>query len=180
MTVERGRILSDRTIAIQDGTSGIYVRLAREDGSTPVRGDIIRVHRRTGRSVRQLEIRPVAASDVAAIGSGGSPEPRALNGSSVDESTEGSLAATTSVVVAADRRKSGAISVTVRDDTGEYRVYLHAGHGVSKGDVARGRRLSVVGLVGQRASRSGKDDGHRIWPRDAGDVTSRRPAEPQA
>ena len=180
VTVERGRILGDRTIALVDRTGGIFVRLPRDGAPDVVRGDLVRVAGVLAAPYGNLEVRPDDATDIVGVGTGALPDPVALDGSAIGEAHEGVLATASGVIVAANRRQSGAVSIALRDDTGEFRVYLHAGHGVANSDLARGRRLSVVGLVGQRASRSGGTDGHRVWPRDAADVISRKRSDPGA
>jgi DNA/RNA endonuclease YhcR with UshA esterase domain len=180
VVVEPGRILGDRTIVIQEGDSGIAVRLLVDTDLRPQRGDILQVQGELAQPYGNLEIRPARSSDVTRIGSGGLPEPLALDGRQLDETTEGILGRVSGTIIETARRSSGAVSILLRDDTGDFRVYLHAGHGVSRSDLTKGRRLRAVGIVGQRASRTGTADGYRLWPRGSADVASDRGDDPRA
>ena len=65
--VEPGRILGDRTIVIQEGGSGIAVRLLVDTELRPQRGDILQVRGELAQPYGNLEIRPTEASDITRI-----------------------------------------------------------------------------------------------------------------
>ena len=75
-----------------------------------------------------------------------------------------------------DRRSSGALSLRVRDAAGEATVYAHAEIGLDRALVERGDRVRATGIVGQRASRTGSPDGHRLWLRGRADIDATPPA----
>jgi DNA/RNA endonuclease YhcR with UshA esterase domain len=171
VTVQPGRILGDRTLVIQDDSGGIAVRVPMGITHDQLsRGVILRVSGSLADPYGNLELRPEDPAELSLIGSGGLPEPIRLDSSGVSEAVEGSLAAITAVLVDIDRSSSGAISLTVRDERGDARVYAFAPVALDAGSLERGQRLRVTGIVGQRASRSGAADGHRLWPRAQGDV----------
>ncbi len=171
LTVQTGRILGDRTIAIQDETGGIAVRLPVEmAGAALERGSIIEVRGELAAPYGNLELRPDAAADIVVHGAGGLPEPMTLDSAGVGEDTEGILASFTGTIIEIERRSSGALSVKARDDVGEGLVYAHAEIGLDRALFDRGDRIRATGIVGQRASRTGAADGYRLWPRGRADI----------
>jgi hypothetical protein len=171
VTVGAARVLGERKIAIQDDSGGIFVRLPAGFPLADVpRGAIVQVSGTLAAPYGNLELRPDDASDVSIIGSGGLPAPTVLKSDAIAEAREGQLATLIGTVVSIDRRSSGALSVAVRDDKGTARVYIHAPLGIERTEIAKRQRMRFTGIVGQRASRSGADDGHRIWPRGRADI----------
>ncbi len=134
------------------------------------RGTIVQVGGSLAAPYGNLELRPDDAGDIVVIGSGGLPEPIRLDSSGLVESAEGSLAVITATLVDLDRYSSGAVSMLLRDDQGEARVYAFAPIQAQPTWLKRGQRLRVTGIVGQRASRTGASDGHRLWPRGQADL----------
>ncbi len=171
VTVQPGRILSERTFVMQDESGGIAVRLPSgyPVASLP-RGTIVQVGGSLADPYGNLELRPDSDSDISVIGSGGLPEPLVLDSARVAESAEGLLATLSATLVDIDRYGSGAVSLTVRDDRGDVRVYAFGPIGLDPSALTRGQRLKVTGVVGQRASRTGEPDGHRIWLRSQADL----------
>ena len=171
VTVEPGRLLNERTMVIQDGSAGIFVRLPEGYPAVEVpRGRIVQVRGELSAPYGNLEMRPLDASDVTAMGSGGLPAPLTLHSQDIDEDVEGQLAKLDSTVVLVDGRSGGAFAITVRDEQGTAQVYVHAALGLDPATVQRGQQMTVTGIVGQRASGVGAADGYRIWPRDASDI----------
>ncbi|HZW01150.1 MAG TPA: hypothetical protein VFF55_06230 [Candidatus Deferrimicrobium sp.] len=168
-------------MAIQDGTAGVFVRLP--DGypiAEMPRGRIVQVHGELSAPYGNLEIRPLDAAGVVAIGSGGLPTPVPVTSQGIDEASEGLLATGGGIVVLVERGTGGSFSVTVRDDEGTARVYVHAALGLDAASVQRGQHLEVTGIVGQRASGAGAADGYRLWPRDGADIEVAISAPPAA
>ncbi len=171
VTVQPGRILGDRTLVIQDESGGIAVRLPHDSAADSLaRGSIMRVTGVLADPYGNLELRPNEGGSIAIIGSGGLPEPLLLDAARIDEASEGSLATITATLVDVDRYDSGAISMLVRDDSGDARAYVFAPLELDPSSLTRGQRLRFTGIVGQRASRSGATDGHRLWPRGRSDI----------
>jgi hypothetical protein len=171
VTVQPGRILGDRTLVVQDAGGGIAVRVPMGYPHDELaRGAILLISGSLADPYGNLELRPEDPADLSVIGSGGLPEAIRVDSSGIGEATEGSLAAITATLVDIDRSSSGAISLTVRDERGDARVYAFAPVELDAASLERGQRLRVTGIVGQRASRSGAPDGHRLWPRALADV----------
>jgi len=171
VTVQPGRILGDRTFVIQDDSGGIAVRLPV--GYAPdrlSRGAIVQVDGILADPYGNLELRPARAADISPIGSGGLPDPRPLDASGFSETSEGLLATVTATLTDIDRYSSGAVSLTVSGKKGSTRVYVFGPIGLDRESLSRGQRIRATGIVGQRASRSGAADGHRLWPRGAADL----------
>jgi len=128
VTVQPGRILGDRTLAIQDASGGIAVRLPTgHDGSGLARGTIVRLSGTLAAPYGNLEIRLSGADDVVVFGSGGLPQALPLDSGGLKEANEGVLATITGTLDDIDRYSSGAISLALRDDKGIARVYGHRG-----------------------------------------------------
>ena len=171
VTAEPGRLLSERTLVIQDGSAGIFVRLPEGYPSADVpRGRIVQVRGELSAPYGNLEMRPLDAADVTPMGIGGLPAPLALHSQDLDEDAEGLLARLTSTIVLVEARSGGAFAVTIRDEQGTAQVYVHAGLGLDPAAIERGQQLTATGIVGQRASGVGAADGYRLWPRDASDI----------
>jgi DNA/RNA endonuclease YhcR with UshA esterase domain len=171
VTAEPGRLLGERTIALQDGSGGILVQLpAGVHPDDAARGRILRVTGVLAEPYGNLEVRPGRSGDVERLGSGGLPDARVIDSGQVDEAVEGLLVSITGAIEATDRSSSGSVSVTLRDGTGTARVFLHASFGRESAQLSKGQRIRAIGVAGQRASRAGAADGHRVWPRDGADV----------
>jgi hypothetical protein len=171
VTAQAGRILGDRTIAVQDDSGGIAVRLPTEGSAVTLeRGAIVDITGELAAPYGNLELRPAQWSDVLLLGAGGLPEPVKLDSAGIREDREGQLATISGTIVTIDRRTSGALSITAQDDLGEMLVYAHAEIGLDRALFERGDRIRAIGIVGQRASRSVADDGHRVWPRGRADI----------
>lgn len=169
--MQAGRILGERTLVIQDETGGIPVRLPDAGlGSSFPRGAIVEAHGQLAAPYGNLELRVSAQADMRTLGSAGLPEPRPLTALSVAEEHEGSLATLSGTLVDIDRYDSGAVSLAVKDDKGEARVYAFAPLALDRDAFSKGQRVRATGIVGQRASSSGGSDGHRLWLRGQGDL----------
>ncbi|MEA2026624.1 MAG: OB-fold nucleic acid binding domain-containing protein, partial [Chloroflexota bacterium] len=134
------------------------------------RGAIVQVRGVLAAPYGNLELRPGSDSDISSIGNGGLPDPVPLDSAGISEANEGTLATITATLVDIDRYSSGAFSLGVRDERGDTRVYVFAPIELDRSTLVRGPRIRVTGIVGQRASRTGAADGHRIWPRGQADI----------
>ena len=164
---------------IQDGTGGIPVRLPAgvELGDFP-RGTLVQVSGELADPYGNQELRPQEPADVAVMGSGGLPQPASITTAGLAERREGVLAVLEVSVTGVDRYDSGAVSIKVRDDAGDGRIYAFAPIGLPRDAVSKGDQVRAVGVVGQRASASGAGDGHRLWIRGPGDLLVQTPPEP--
>jgi hypothetical protein len=171
VTVQPGRILGDRTLVLQDDSGGLAVRLPSGYPAASVpRGTMVQVEGVLAAPYGNLELRPDEAADLAVVGSGGLPEPLAIDSAALAEPNEGLLATLTARVVDIDRYDSGSVSIGVRDAAGDGRVYAFAPIGLDREAVRRGQRIRATGIIGQRASSSGADDGFRLWVRGTADL----------
>lgn len=163
VTVAPGRILGDMTIAIQDSTAGICVRLA---ASSPlvVYGNLIEVEGVLAAPYGNLELRP-AATGVHVLGYGSQPEPRSLTSSQLSEATEGLLGRMTGTIKRIEGGSSGSLTLVLEDSAGQARVFSHSPLGLVRADFAVGQELAVTGIVGDRLGL------YRLWPRATSDIT---------
>ncbi|HEY8199572.1 MAG TPA: lamin tail domain-containing protein [Candidatus Limnocylindrales bacterium] len=171
VTVEPGRIVDDRTFAIQDGTAGIMVRL---DGARKnlmfARGTDVIVEGRLVARYGALELRLEDGDTVESIGAGTLPAARAIELAALGEATEAELVTATGIMVDIDTAKSGTTTIIVEDTSGRGRVVVFARTGAIPDTVRRKVTLSVSGIGGQRSTATGRLDGYRIWVRDDGDL----------
>jgi len=165
VTVGAGWVLGESTIAIQDSTGGIYVRLADPAHDVIVPGRLIQVHGTLADPFGNIELRPTAAG-VVVLEMSSQPSPRALSVAEMGEATEGLFARIAGTVESIDVSSTGSVTVTVADSSGEGRVFAHAPLGMTREDFAVGSRISVVGLVGDRLGL------YRLWPRNRFDVST--------
>ena len=163
VTVGAGWILGDSTVAIQDSTGGIYLRLADPALDVIVPGRLIQVHGTLADPFGNLELRPVAGGvDILAMTT--QPSPRPLSVAEIGESTEGLIAGVSGTIRSIEVSSTGSVTVIVADESGEGRVFAHAPLGLTREDFAMGSRVSVIGLVGDRLGL------YRLWPRNCFDI----------
>jgi hypothetical protein len=163
VTSAAGVLLGDSTIAIQDASGGILVKLADVGSTNLAIGRIVRVSGELAAPFGNLEIR-VAAGDLVEMGSSSAPSPRTLTVAGLAEATEGILARIAADVVRVEASTTGSLTLIVSDATAEGRVFFHAPLGAAAADYAVGARLEVVGIVGDRLGL------YRIWPRSRSEV----------
>jgi DNA/RNA endonuclease YhcR with UshA esterase domain len=162
VTVPPGRILGDRTLAIQDASGGICVRLADTGfaGLTP--GRLVSVTGELAAPYGNLELRP-AATGVTPLGSAARPAPLDIAVAELGEEVEGLLVRVEGAVRRIDTG-TGTITLIVADGSAEGRIFIHAPLGLSKDDFHTGQRLRVTGVAGDRLGL------YRVWPADVSDI----------
>ena len=177
MTAEAGRLGTPALVAIQDPTAAIVVRLP--DGfAKPARGAWLVVSGTLADPYGQLEIRSVSA--IRNDGSASLPAARPVD-AGLDDALEASLVTIEGTATGRPTKAtSGDIAFTLETTAGAIRIAADASAGVSTTSIAAGDRLHLTGIVGQRASRKGADDGFRIWLRSPADVTRIGGADPSA
>jgi hypothetical protein len=177
VTVEPGRILGDSAIAIQDATGGICVSLpSNVPTDTIVRGAVVQLTGVLAAPYANLEVRPGSAAEVAVTGVALDPTPLDLTAATLGEPAEGMLARVTGTLEHKDPSSSGSLALTLGSSTGDVRVFLHAALGAGSDDFEVGATYVALGIVGQRESAKGLNDGYRLWPRAVQDVTLLSPA----
>lgn len=168
---EAGRLGTPSLFAIGDATGGIPVRLA--DGqSAPPRGTLVELRGAIAAPYGQTELRLVAGG-LAIVGTGSLPSPIALDAGDAGEPTEGRLARTRGTIsVSAAKATSGDLAFTIQGaDGASLRILADASAKLDPSTLRKGSQVTLIGLVGQRASRKGVLDGYRLWIRDRTDVT---------
>ena len=167
VTAEAGRLGTPALIAIQDSTAAIVVRLP--DGfARPARGAWLVVSGTLADPYGQLEIRSISA--IHNDGSASLPAPRSVD-AVLDDAFEASLVTIEGTATGRPTKAtSGDLSFTLETTVGEVRIAADASAGVVQTSIAAGDRLRLTGIVGQRASRKGADDGFRIWLRAPADI----------
>ena len=171
VTAEAGRLGSPALLAIADETAGIVVHLP-SGSAAPARGTVIVVAGTLAAPYGQLEIRPPAGWVVEA-GPGMLPQPIRIASSELGESVEGALVAVEAVIdTSPSRASNGAVVLDALDPAtgGRLPIRADASAGIATTDLPRRARVHLVGVVGQRATRSGRLDGYRIWLRDRADI----------
>ena len=170
---EPGRLGTAALFAIADSSGAIVVRLPA-GATAPVRGALVDALGPLAAPYGQLEVRP-AAGHVTTVGAAGLPLPILLTALDLGESVEARLVAVdVQLDLGPTRAASGDLTVDALDVATGRRipVMADASSGIALSDLARGRRLHLVGVVGQRATRAGRLDGYRIWLRDRSDIAS--------
>ena len=163
VTVGPGWILGDSTVAIQDASGGIYVRLVDPPLDLVVPGRVLQVEGTLASPYGNLELRP-SATGVQILDMDLPPAPRVLSVSEIGEANEGVLGRIEATVKTIEPSSTGSLTLIVEDDSGQGRVYAHAPLGVTRDDFAVGQRISVIGLVGDRLAL------YRLWPRSKFDI----------
>ena len=182
VTAEPGRVGIPPLFVIQDGMSGIVVRLP--DGTPfPRRGELIEVVGPLADPYGQLEIRPPAGG-VMSVGVAALPPILQVTAAELGETVEGRLVTIEGRIDSKpSKATSGDLTFDLVADGATVRVLADASSGIASDAVAIGAVYEVTGVVGQRASRKGALDGYRIWARDAADlrvIESESPGGPES
>jgi hypothetical protein len=168
VTAEAGRLGIAQVVAIQDATAAIAVRLPDAYASV-ARGTRLRVTGVTAAPYGQLEIRSV--TEVVVLGDASIPPAIEVAPGEIGEDFESRLVAILGTIdTAVSRSASGDLSFDVVSDDGRARIVADATSALAKADVARNATYDFVGVVGQRESKKGRNDGYRVWLRDIHDV----------
>ncbi|MFL5716314.1 MAG: lamin tail domain-containing protein [Chloroflexota bacterium] len=170
VVAEAGRLGTPALLAIGSADAGIVVHLP--DGvPTFARGTLLEVSGKLAAPYGQLEIRP-GAPDVHAIGTSVLPAVLPVTSTGLAESFEARLVTAMGRVTAkATKSTSGDTTVTFeRDGATPIKVMADASSRIDLGSLKVGGTYRVVGVAGQRATRSGALDGYRIWLRDTADL----------
>lgn len=175
VTVDPGRLLADDFFVIQDKSGGIGVRAAADDLMAGVRsGQVLRVTGKLADPYGNQELRP-ATDGVVREATDSVPRPVDVTASQVTEEREGRLLRLSGTIERVETGSSGSFALTVRDGSGEARVYAFGTTGISRDRFEAGQRLRAIGIGGQRESSSDAGDGHRLWPRSASDLVVTAP-----
>ena len=166
VTVATGVTGTPELFAVEDSSGGIFVRVtAPIDGLVP--GRSIELAGVLAAPYGQLEIRGV---EWLSLGSQDpAPAPRQVRLSEIAEPLEGSLVMVRGSVDSV-RVDSGRLTLSVGDGSVAVRVLADPPTGLTRADVARGDVVAVTGIVGQRASATGRADGYRLWLRSRSDL----------
>ena len=170
VVAEAGRLGTPPLLAIADATGGIPVRLP--DGVVaPARGTLLEVRGVLADPYGQVELRPPSGG-IAVVGTGTPPSAIALSAGAVGEPNEGRLARVSGTIDgSASKSTSNDLTFSITGSDGAtLRILADASAGLDAGLFRKGARVSLTGIVGQRASRKGALDGYRLWLRDRGDV----------
>ncbi len=150
VTVPSGDFASsffDEGFAIQDQTGGIYVSTADNLGV-----DFRQEARVTGQladSGGLLVLIPAHDSDVKVHGRGDRVRPRWVRTGSIGEATEGSIVRVVGRITRLEDDEPFGQKVFVDDGSGEIRIFINNGTGISVAGLAPGQLLSVTGFSGQ-------------------------------
>ncbi|MFL5673507.1 MAG: lamin tail domain-containing protein [Chloroflexota bacterium] len=177
VVAEAGRLGTPPLLAIASGDAGLVVHLP-DDVPTFARGTVIEVAGKLSAPYGQLEIRPEKAG-VRALGTAGLPAPIAVPSSGLSEADEARLVTATGRLTGKPKKTaSGDITIVLERDGAEpVKVMADASSRIDAASMTVGATFRVVGIAGQRATRSGALDGYRIWLRDRADLlTTATPA----
>ncbi len=177
VTAEAGRLGTPALLAIGDATGGLPVRLRAGDRA-PARGTLVEVTGVIAAPYGQTELRLRAAPVV--VGTAEAPTQVAMDVAAAGEATEGRLVRTSGTISSAPAKAtSGDIVLTITAAGGAtLRVYADGSADIPSATLRKGASVTLVGIVGQRASRKGALDGYRLWLRDRADVTIVAAASP--
>lgn len=159
-------------MAVADQTGGIFVRLPiATSGFAP--GTSVELAGVLAAPYGQLEVREIAR--IVAGGVDELPLPITATIAEIAESLEGSVVAVSGKIDSV-QVDGGRIVVALGDGGSSLRVMIDPATGITKSDVVRGDSVALTGVVGQRATASGKLDGYRLWLRIPDDLTVIPPA----
>jgi hypothetical protein len=176
VTVAPGLVGADNLIAVADSSGGIFVRLSASADGLEI-GRSIEVVGVLSAPYGQLEVREL---ELLALGSqDADPTPVAATLSEIGEGLEGSLV-TVGGRVDSVQTDDDRLDLTIGDGQNELRVLADPPSGIFKTDLARGETVTLTGIVGQRATALGREDGYRLWLRRRGDLIVEPDPSPSA
>jgi hypothetical protein len=171
VVAEAGRLGTASLLAIGDAKAGVTVLVPARAGPY-ARGVVLEVSGSLVAPYGQLEIRS-ARDGIRVVGSNASlPAPTTVAATGLAEPLEGRLVTTIGRLANRPTKTSGGdiTFVLERDGGAPVKVRADASSRVAMGSLKVGSTYRVVGVVGQRASRSGALDGYRVWARDPADL----------
>ena len=163
-TAHTGSEFADGGGYLADATGGIAVLL---DAGSFARGEHVLV---SGTVDDRFAQRTLRAATVAARSGPAAPEPMVRSTGSVNEDVEGRLVRVEAMIEGGSTALSGGLAFDVDDGTGVARVVVGTTTGIDTSGWIDGRRVIVVGVVGQRDSSGTGSSGYRVQPRDPADV----------
>ena len=163
-TAVTGSAFADGGGYLADASGGIAVLL---DAGLFARGDRVLV---SGTVDDRFAQRTLRAATVAVHPGGEVPAPAPRATGTVDEAVEGRLVALDATIDGGSTTLSGGLAFDVDDGSGVARVVVGSPSGIDTSGWVDGRRISVVGVVGQRDSSGTGTSGYRVQPRDPADV----------
>ena len=163
-TAHTGSEFADGGGYLADATGGIAVLL---DAGSFTRGEHVLV---SGTVDDRFAQRTLRAASVAARSGPAAPEPVMRSTGAVNEEVEGRLVRIEATIEGGSTALSGALAFDVDDGTGVARVVVATTTGIDISGWIDGRRVMVVGVVGQRDSSGTGSSGYRVQPRDPADV----------
>jgi hypothetical protein len=166
VTAGPGLLGTDELVAIQDSSGGIFVRPTSLDGLEI--GRSIEVIGVLAAPYGQLEVRQLQELLVGPPGP--QPAPLTVKLGDVGEGLEGTLV-TVHGTVDSVGTDSGRLALTIGDGRSALRVFADPRTGLTTSDAKRGSNVVVSGVIGQRASALGRQDGYRLWLRARSDLS---------
>ena len=166
VTVGPGLLGADELVAIQDSSGGIFVRPTSLGGLEIGRSiELVGV---LASPYGQLEVRQLQELLVGPPGPQAAPLTVKLG--DIGEGLEGTLV-TVHGTVDSVGTDSGRLALTIGDGRSVLRVFADSLTGLTTSDVKRGSNDLVSGVLGQRASALGRQDGYRLWLRGRSDLS---------
>lgn len=159
-----GSAFTDGGGYLADASDGIAVLL---DTGSFARGDRVIVTGTVDDRFAQRTLRAVTAS---ASPGAEPPLPVSLATGSVNEAVEARLVRLEATVDGGPTNLSGGVAFDLDDGSGVARVVVAGTTGIDTSGWTDGRRVAVVGVVGQRDSSGTGTTGYRVQPRDPADV----------
>jgi hypothetical protein len=148
------------TMYIQDDTAGIRVHVSYEPFPALALGDKVLVYGRTWDYHGERELRVYSGADVQFREPGAPLAPLPVNSAGVAEANEGLL-----VQVMGRAVGLGQDSFHLDDGSGEARVVLLDGTGISRPDLEGEEQVTVAGVVSQYSENRPYLGGYRLLPR---------------
>jgi uncharacterized protein YdeI (BOF family) len=166
VTVAPGLVGADGLFTIQDSTGGIYVRVSAVPAGLAV-GRSIEVEGTLSAPYGQLEVRDVVSLRQGELGD--EPVATPVELAEIGEATEGLLVAIHGSI-GSIQTEGGRVTITLGDGSTTVRLLADPPTGLSASRLARGEAVVAAGIVGQRATATGRLDGYRVWLRRAADL----------
>jgi len=175
VTAEAGRLGIPALIAIGDADAGLVIHLS-SDAGTFDRGSLLEVTGRLAAPHGQLELRPDAGG-IRIVGTGPLPDAVAVPSLGLGESLEARVVTAIGRLTATPKKTSGG-DVTLlieRDGGATIKVMVDVSSQLSAASLHVGATYRIIGVEGQRATRSGALDGYRVWLRGPADIALVQP-----
>jgi len=167
VTAQSGLIEAGSAV-VQDATSAILIRIGTDVGSLAL-GQLVELEGMRATKAGMLSLR--VSVPPLYLGTQAEPEPERRATGALGEGEEARLVIVRGAISSAiSKPRGGSVSFAMDDGSGQIRVTIDTGAGISAASLTRGAWLELRAVLAQETTGSAPTSGYRLWPRVAADL----------